>query len=179
MRKPSRYLWKTLSLLISLMARTVLPWSLTISIWRHSHIRTQHCHNKRGQHHLPSPTCLLLWTPIQAIFIGLAISAIGDGSASIIGKSIGKHKFPKWLDYKKSFEGLFAGSFASLISAIIILLIFPFSNQSNWLVLMIGVGSMMIFAFNDLFNRKIADNITNSLFPALFTWALAVLFGGL
>jgi dolichol kinase len=122
---------------------------------------------------------LLLWTPIQVIFIALVVSAVGDGSASIIGKSIGKHKFPKWLDHKKSFEGLFAGSFASLLSTIIILLFFPFVNQSAWLVLSIGVGSMAIFAFNDLFNRKIADNITNSLLPAMFAWSLAALFGGL
>jgi hypothetical protein len=56
---------------------------------------------------------------------------------------------------------------------------FPFPNGSIWLIMGISLTAATIFAMIDMFSRKIADNITNVLLPALFTWAMAFLFNAL
>jgi CDP-diglyceride synthetase len=115
---------------------------------------------------------LFMAAPIQVLFVATVVSAVGDGAASIFGKAFGKHKFPAYLDKKKSFEGLLAGITASFLSTILIMLIFPVTGQSNLLVLAIGLSSGVLFAMIDMFARKIADNILNVILPGFATWLL-------
>lgn len=115
---------------------------------------------------------LLVFGPIQVLFIAAVVSSVGDGCASVFGKAIGKHKFPSFLDKKKSFEGLLAGMIGSLITTIMVLIYFPVQGQTSLMILAIGLSSMMIFAMIDLFARKIADNILNVLLPGISAWLL-------
>ena len=110
---------------------------------------------------------LFQFAPYQILFIASGVSTFADAAASIIGKRFGKHKFPEKLDKKKSFEGLFAGIAFGFLTPVTILYIFPFGNQNDLFILLVGGGCALIFACTDLFIKNIADNITNVLFPGI------------
>jgi dolichol kinase len=124
---------------------------------------------------------LFQFAPIQVIFIATGVSTYADSAASIIGKSMGKHKFPAKTifgkaDTKKSYEGLLAGSFAAFLSAALTLSLFPVPNQNLGLLMGIGTVCMLLFASIDFFITKVADNITNVLFPGLMVWLMLAAF---
>lgn len=120
---------------------------------------------------------LFMFAPYQVLFVATAVSTFADAGASIVGKLIGKHKFPDHLDSKKSYEGLFAGCMMAFLSSTMLLILFPFPGQTDVFVLAIGSICTVIFACTDLFIQKIADNVTNVLIPGIFTWILALVFG--
>jgi dolichol kinase len=119
---------------------------------------------------------LFQFAPVQVLFIATVVSAVGDGAASIVGKSIGKHKFPEFLDHKKSFEGLFAGMSASFITTMLVMVMFPVAFQTPMLIIAIGLATTVIFALIDLFARKIADNLLNVLLPGIAVLLLLLPF---
>ncbi|ADE36898.1 diacylglycerol/polyprenol kinase family protein [Methanohalophilus mahii] len=82
------------------------------------------CWGRENENYIPlKPTFLLhigiaislLLFPISIVYASIAITAMGDGIATISGKKIGKHKLP--YSKSKSVEGTITGSIAAFLGA--------------------------------------------------------------
>jgi len=82
------------------------------------------CWGRRNENYIPLKPTLLLHTgiaislllfPTPVVYASIAITAMGDGIATISGKKIGKHKLP--YSKSKSVEGTIVGSIAAFLGA--------------------------------------------------------------
>jgi phytol kinase len=101
---------------------------------------------------------------------------VGDSMASIVGKSMGRHKMKFGIHPNKSFEGMIAGTLSTFISVVLLFVMYPLAGVNSLLILGIGAIAAMTFAFIDMFGRIFTDNITNTLIPGLIIWGILLLF---
>lgn len=101
------------------------------------------CWGRRNENYIPLKPTLLLHTgigisllifPTPIVYASIAITAMGDGIATISGKKIGKHK----LSYskRKSVEGTITGSIAAFLGAALFV--------SSLQALVASAGSMLL-----------------------------------
>ena len=120
---------------------------------------------------------LFIFAPIQVLFAAAVVSCVADSVASIVGKSMGKHKLANVGFYpNKSVEGLLAGVFATLIGVILVFVYYPIPNVGPMLIFSIALVISLIFALIDLFGKYIADNVLNTLIPGLVIWGMLIVF---
>ncbi len=94
------------------------------------------------------------------LFLSVAlITSLGDAAASLVGKTWGKHHLTP--TNKKTFEGLFAGAFATFAIVMIAMGTYP----SIELVTLFSMAAIAAtgFMFVDVTTHKLSDNIINSL----------------
>ncbi len=100
-----------------------------------------------------------IFAPYQ-LFISVAlITSLGDAAASLVGKTFGKHHLSP--TNKKTFEGLFAGAFATFTIVTLAMGLYP-SITLTTLFSMAAVAASL-FIVVDVTTHKLSDNIINSL----------------
>ena len=106
----------------------------------------------------------LLFLPF-GIFTAVAlITSIGDGVASIMGVSFGRHHFPK--TSSKTIIGYISGFFASFGVSLFALWLFePYILPLKMIVM--ALSGAIVFLSIDLLSLKIDDNILNPIFCGL------------
>ena len=106
----------------------------------------------------------LLFLPF-GIFTAVAlITSIGDGVASIMGVSFGRHHFPK--TSSKTIIGYISGFFASFGVSLFSLWLFePYIIPLKMIVM--ALSGALVFLIIDLLSLKIDDNILNPIFCGL------------
>jgi dolichol kinase len=106
----------------------------------------------------------LLFLPF-GIFTAVAlITSIGDGVASMMGVSFGRHHFPK--TSSKTIIGYISGFFASFGVSIFALWLFePYILPLKMIVM--ALSGAIVFLSIDLLSLKIDDNILNPIFCGL------------
>ena len=114
--------------------------------------------------------------PIQVLFITAWVSCIGDAVASIVGKYFGKHKMTFGNFPQKSYEGLIAGVFTTVLGIIVILNLIPVLGLSNFIIFLIALVCGISFALVDIYSNFICDNLLNGIFTGVITWVLILLF---
>jgi dolichol kinase len=106
----------------------------------------------------------LLFLPF-GIFTAVAlITSIGDGVASIMGVSFGRHHFPKTSG--KTIIGYVSGFFASFGVSMFALWLFETDIVPCKMIVM-SLSGAFVFLSIDLLSLKIDDNILNPIFCAL------------
>jgi len=106
----------------------------------------------------------LLFLPFGIFTAATLITSIGDGVASIMGVSFGRHHFPKTSG--KTIIGYISGFFASFGVSIFALLLFE-PNIVPLNVIIISFSGALVFLIIDLLSLKIDDNILNPIFCGL------------
>ena len=106
----------------------------------------------------------LLFLPF-GIFTAVAlITSIGDGVASIMGVSFGRHHFPK--TSSKTIIGYISGFFASFGVSLFALWLFePYLLPLK--IIIMALSGAIVFLSIDLLSLKIDDNILNPIFCGL------------
>ncbi|MHA1487288.1 MAG: hypothetical protein ACTSSC_08960 [Promethearchaeota archaeon] len=106
----------------------------------------------------------LLFLPF-GIFTAVAlITSIGDGVASIMGVSFGRHHFPK--TSSKTIIGYISGFFASFGVSLFALWLFE-SYLLPLKIIIMALSGAIVFLSIDLLSLKIDDNILNPIFCGL------------
>jgi dolichol kinase len=120
---------------------------------------------------------MLIFQPVQVLFVAGVVSCVADAAASVIGKSKGKHKLGRWSAHPhKSWEGLIAGVLSAFIGVFFVFQVWPYPGMTTWLQLGVAVGCAAAFAYADLWGKVLADNVMNTLLPAFVTILLLALF---
>ena len=120
---------------------------------------------------------LFILAPFPVLLAASVVSCIADSMASIIGKSMGRHKitnigfFPN-----KSFEGLLAGVLTAFIGVIMVFHFYPMQNVTPLLVIALALIAALSFAVVDIWGIYIADNVLNTIVPGLLIWGTIILF---
>jgi len=114
--------------------------------------------------------------PFQVFFIAAWVSCIGDAVASIVGKYFGRHKLTFGVFPQKSFEGLIAGVFTTVLGIIVILNLIPVLGLSNFIIFLIAFVCGISFGLVDIYSKFICDNLLNGIFTGVITWVLILLF---
>ncbi|MHA1820895.1 MAG: hypothetical protein ACTSU2_16870 [Promethearchaeota archaeon] len=111
---------------------------------------------------------LFIFAPFP-IVLGLAVvPCISDAAASIIGKSLGKHKMTHFGRYPhKSYEGFFAGASTAFVGVILVFEYFPLPKVSLGVELIMAVMAALAFMYVDAFSKYVVDNVLNTLIPGL------------
>lgn len=109
----------------------------------------------------------------EIVMASIAISAIGDGAASIVGKRFGAHKYKTaFSKKKKTLEGLITATLVSFVLSFIFLIyrygIFSFS------IAFVAVG---VIALIDWLSPRVSDNLLNPIGTAFAMYAVAFLLG--
>src|SRR5271157_283694 len=111
---------------------------------------------------------LFIWAPVQVIFSVAIIACVADAAASVVGKSLGRHKMTNFGIYpEKSFEGLIAGAACSFLGVIITFYFYPMSIVTGLLLLVLGAIAVVSFIYVDAFAKNIVDNVLNVLVPGI------------
>ena len=106
----------------------------------------------------------LLFLPFGIFTAAALITSIGDGVASIMGVSFGRHHFPK--TSSKTIIGYISGFFASFGVSLFALWLFePYILPLKMIV--ISLSGALVFLIIDLLSLKIDDNILNPIFCGL------------
>ncbi len=99
------------------------------------------------------------------IFCAIAlIATVGDGAASLIGESIGRHRFPK--KSGKTIEGYIAGFLASFGIGFLSIFLFEIDLNFNKIIIIAFSGALTFFVI-DFVNLDLDDNMLNPLFCVL------------
>jgi len=125
---------------------------------------------------IPIVLCLMpfLFGPFP-IFIAVGlVESISDALASLIGKRYGKHKLG--MNLKKSWEGLFAGGGSTFLLVVLSNLLFPELPISMLVIVIMAVGTAIVFMMIDMFAKRILDNILNPLVCGAFMIVFLALF---
>ncbi|MHA1371232.1 MAG: phosphatidate cytidylyltransferase [Promethearchaeota archaeon] len=133
--------------------------------WAHKWIRSSLSANET-QTFISSIPLVLCFMPFLFVsfplFISVAfITSLADAAASIFGKRFGKHKIR--INNKKSYEGLVVGMFSTFLAVFLTNLLIPDLSLTCLGLMIMSVGSAIIFGFIDVFGGKIVDNILNPL----------------
>ncbi len=120
---------------------------------------------------------LFVSAPFELLMATTMVSCIGDSAASVIGKTMGKHKMTHFGRYPhKSYEGFFAGMTSSFIGIIIL---FQFYNTIGitpfWQVI-IGIEAALCFAYVDVYSQYVVDNVLNTIIPGIIMGLTLYLF---
>ena len=106
----------------------------------------------------------LLFLPFGIFTAAALITSIGDGVASIMGVSFGRHHFPK--TSSKTIIGYISGFLASFGVSLISLWLFePYIVPLKMII--IALSGALVFSIIDLLSLKIDDNILNPIFCGL------------
>jgi len=106
----------------------------------------------------------LLFLPFGIFTAAALITSIGDGVASIMGVSFGRHHFPK--TSSKTIIGYISGFFASFGVSLFALWLFePYLLPSK--IIVMALSGAIVFLSIDLLSLKIDDNILNPIFCGL------------
>jgi dolichol kinase len=106
----------------------------------------------------------LLFLPFGIFTAAALITSIGDGVASIMGVSFGRHHFPK--KSSKTIIGYISGFLASFGVSVISLWLFePYILPLKMII--IALSGALVFSIIDLLSLKIDDNILNPIFCGL------------
>jgi len=106
----------------------------------------------------------LLFLPFGIFTAAALITSIGDGVASIMGVSFGRHHFPK--TSSKTIIGYISGFLASFGVSVISLWLFePYILPLKMII--IALSGALVFSIIDLLSLKIDDNILNPIFCGL------------
>ncbi|MHA1239793.1 MAG: hypothetical protein ACTSQU_03265 [Promethearchaeota archaeon] len=106
----------------------------------------------------------LLFLPFGIFTAAALITSIGDGVASIMGVSFGRHHFPR--KSSKTIIGYISGFLASFGVSIISLWLFePYILPLKMII--IALSGALVFSIIDLLSLKIDDNILNPIFCGL------------
>lgn len=100
--------------------------------------------------------------------VGILVLGYGDGLAAVIGKAYGKKK----LINNKSLEGSLTMLLASLLVAVIVLLV---SGVPLWTTMLIAIIVSVLSTAIELYTPKGLDNLTVPLFTSLFVYFLLLL----
>lgn len=128
---------------------------------------------------IPVVLCLMpfLFGPYP-IFVSVAlVESVSDAMASLVGKRFGTHKLR--LNPKKSWEGLIAGGVTSFFMVILGNIIIPGLPIDVVLLVILALGTSIVFMLIDTFSKRIMDNILNPLVCGGFMIVFLALFGGL
>ncbi|MBY9020198.1 MAG: hypothetical protein KGD67_04000 [Candidatus Lokiarchaeota archaeon] len=106
----------------------------------------------------------LLFLPFGIFTAAALVTSIGDGVASIMGISFGKHHFPK--TSSKTIIGYISGFFASFGVSLISLWLFEPHILPLKMIIM-SLSGALVFLIIDLLSLKIDDNILNPIFCGL------------
>jgi len=106
----------------------------------------------------------LLFLPFGIFTAATLITSIGDGVASIMGVSFGRHHFPK--TSSKTIIGYISGFFASFGVSIFALWLFE-PNILPLKMIIMSLSGAFVFLSIDLLSLKIDDNILNPIFCGL------------
>ncbi|HME51675.1 MAG TPA: phosphatidate cytidylyltransferase [Candidatus Lokiarchaeia archaeon] len=112
---------------------------------------------------IPVVLCLMpfLFGPFP-IFVSVAfVESISDAMASLIGKRFGKHKLG--VNPKKSWEGLLAGGASTFLLVVLANFLFPELPISMIVMVIMAIGTAIVFMAIDMFAKRIMDNILNPL----------------
>ncbi len=132
------------------------PWALK---WFTSSIREEELVTYISSAPLVLGFVPFIFAPYQ-LFVSVAlITSLADAAASIIGKRFGKHHLSA--TNKKTFEGLFAGAFATFLIVSLAMGTVP-SITLTTIFSMAAIASAL-FMMVDVFIHKYSDNIVNSL----------------
>ncbi len=114
----------------------------------------------------------LLFLPFGIFTAATLITSIGDGVASIMGVSFGKHHFPK--ESSKTIIGYISGFLASLgVSFFALWLFEPHLMLSKMII--ISLSGALVFLIIDLLSLKIDDNFLNPIFCGLIMALLYII----
>jgi len=106
----------------------------------------------------------LLFLPFGIFTAAALVTSIGDGVASIMGVSFGRHHFPK--TSSKTIIGYISGFFASFGVSIFALWLFePYLILLK--IIVMSLSGAIVFLSIDLLSLKIDDNILNPIFCGL------------
>ena len=100
-----------------------------------------------------------IFAPYQLFLSVALITSLGDAAASLVGKQFGKHHLSS--TNKKTYEGLFAGAFATFIIVTLAMGTYP-SLTLTTIFSMAAIASSL-FVTVDVTVHKYSDNIVNSL----------------
>jgi len=114
----------------------------------------------------------LLFLPFGIFTAATLITSIGDGVASIMGVSFGRHHFPK--TSCKTIIGYISGFLASFGVSLISLWLFePYIVPLKMII--IALIGALVFLIIDLLSLKIDDNILNPIFCGLIMTVLFII----
>jgi len=106
----------------------------------------------------------LLFLPFGIFTAAVLITSIGDGVASIMGVSFGRHHFPK--TSSKTIIGYISGFLASFGASLFALWLFE-SYLNPFKIIIMSLSGALVFLIIDLLSLKIDDNILNPIFCGL------------
>ena len=106
----------------------------------------------------------LIFLPFGIFTAAALITSIGDGVASIMGVSFGRHHFPK--TSSKTIIGYISGFFASFGVSLFALWLFE-PHILPLKMIFISLSGALVFLIIDLLSLKIDDNILNPIFCGL------------
>ncbi|MBY8987461.1 MAG: hypothetical protein KGD61_03320 [Candidatus Lokiarchaeota archaeon] len=106
----------------------------------------------------------LLFLPFSIFTAATLITSIGDGVASIMGVSFGRHHYPK--KSSKTIIGYISGFLASFGVSFFALWLFE-PNITPSKMIIISLSGALVFLIIDLLSLKIDDNILNPIFSGL------------
>ncbi len=121
---------------------------------------------------------LLSWIPfilgpIHLIIVVSLIGANSDAMASIIGKKFGKHFIRST---KKTYAGLFAGGFTTLLIINFVHFVLPFPTFSLVQVQLVAMITAIAFMLIDYFGKNISDNFLNPIICGGVLWIFMLIF---
>ncbi len=100
-----------------------------------------------------------IFAPYQLFLSVALITSLGDAAASLVGKTFGKHHLSA--TSKKTFEGLFAGAFATF--TIVTLAMGTYPSLTFTTIFSMAAVAASLFMMVDVLTHKLSDNIINSL----------------
>jgi dolichol kinase len=115
-----------------------------------------------------------VFTPFP-IFVSVAlITTVADAVACLVGKKYGKRQFSS--DSEKTIEGYIAGSGSAILLVFFSFLIYyPLMPISLLKIVIMAIGSGLIFFFTDKFIQRISDNITNPFLIGFTMWIILII----
>ena len=113
------------------------------------------------------------FSPLSIVFTVVALSAISDAAASIVGKAIGKKRNP---NSPKTIEGYVAGLVATYLTVVGMLALVPLEGATMALIQAMAIGAAFGFLLVDYFAKEISDNFLNPMVCGLIIWAVYLLF---
>ncbi len=115
----------------------------------------------------------LYFAPLYITFTAIAIAAISDALASIVGKSIGKKRNP---NSPKTIEGYVAGTFSAYLIAIGMSYILPLPGANTELIRMMALAAAFGYLLVDYFVKHVHDNFCNPLVCGGLMWLTYLIF---
>ncbi len=106
----------------------------------------------------------ILFLPFGIFTAAALITSIGDGVASIMGVSFGRHHFPK--TSSKTIVGYISGFLASFGASLFALWLFE-SYLNPFKIIIMSLSGALVFLLIDLLSLKIDDNILNPILCGL------------